>query len=95
MHVSDECGIWTSLDEPSPAEFEAAEEEDARARTGGAVVGIARAGVALTLVVALLFYFVVPFHTVAGEAYRWLRSTTAPHSIPLAPRPPSNQRLHA
>ena len=85
MNDDTHTGFHFNADEPSPADFEAAEEE--RAAIGAkAVLGrVVKVVVGLLLVVALLAYFIEPFNTIFGNAYRWWRPSVRLHAIPLAP----------
>ena len=92
--MTNQTPTWTILDEPSPDEFEAAEEELAKPSAGVIVWRIVRLAVALLLVAALLVYFVTPFTNIFGSVpYRWMHPNTGIHSIPIAPQQKSNPKL--
>ena len=94
--VTGEQAHWTILDEPSPDEFEAAEEELAKPSAGVIVWRIVRLAVALLLVAALLVYFVTPFTNIFGSVpFRWMHPNTGIHTIPLAPPQKANPKLPA
>ena len=84
------------MDEPSPDEFEAAEEEQAKPTARFFIFRILKLAVALLLVAALLVYFATPFTNIFGSVpYRWLHPNTGIHTIPLAPPQKSNPKLPA
>lgn len=71
-------------DEPSPEDFEAADQDGYGAKPVS--VRVLRAVVVMLVIVAMLLYFVGPFYNVFDSApFRWLRPSTGTHPIPLAP----------
>jgi hypothetical protein len=86
-------GLWTDADEPSPDDFEAAEEEP-QAGARMILVRILRLVGVLFLILALLLYFVAPFRVAVIGALRELRLQSPKlQQIPLAPEPKDNPRL--
>lgn len=83
----DDTELQSAPDEPSPEDFEAAEMEATGARPRSALVRLLRLAGVLFVVVALLFYLVVPAGVfVQRAASDWLRSNNPIQSIPLAPK---------
>jgi hypothetical protein len=85
--------LWTAADEPSPDDFEAAEEEPEPV-AGTIAVRILRLVGVLFLILALLLYFVAPFRVAVIGALRELRLPSPKlQQIPLAPEPKDNPKL--
>ena len=94
--VTGENGPWTVLEEPSWEDFDAAEEEEPKARARAVLVRILRIVGVLLVIVALLLYFIAPFNNIFGSApIRWFRPDTGTRPIPLAPAPKTSPKLPA
>ena len=94
MSSGDERDLWITADEPSPEEFEAAEEEPRPAGPRVMLRRILRLLGVLVLIFALLLYFVVPFRNVVIDAMRQMNLPVPRlQSIPLAPEPTSTPKL--
>ncbi len=85
--------LWTDADEPSPDDFEAAEEAPESGATTILVRTLRLVGV-LFLILALLLYFVAPFRIAVIGALHELRLPSPKlQQIPLSPQPKENPRL--
>ena len=85
--MSDEADHRPTLDAPSQAEFEAANEE-LQERGPSLFVRVIRAIAALIVIAALLFYFVEPFRSVLTVIpLPWRSPNSGTRPIPLAPAP--------
>jgi hypothetical protein len=94
--MSDENDLWMVGDEPSLEDFEAAEEEESRAGTRPVLVRILRVVGVVLVIVALLFYFVVPFRNVLRRVpIRWRLPGTGTQPIPIAPQHEDNPKRPA
>jgi hypothetical protein len=91
--MSDENNLWMAGDEPSPEDFEAAEEEELRAGTRPVLLRLLRVVGVLLVITALLFYFVVPFRGVLSRVkVRWRLPSTGTQPIPIAPQHKDNPK---
>ena len=92
--MTDERDNRTDPDEPSPEDFEAADEHVPALGPSAVLARILRTVGVLFLVVALLLYFVAPFRSAFIGVLHQLRLPTPKlQSIPLAPEPMSNPKL--
>jgi hypothetical protein len=83
--VTDEHDHWTIV-EPSPEDFEAAEEEPRPVGARAVVVRSLRVLGTLIVIFALLFYLVVPFNNVVTRVLRRIHVPNIKlRPIPLAP----------
>jgi hypothetical protein len=85
--VTGEGDLWTDANEPSPDDFEAADEARPPVGPRAVLFGALRAAGLLLVIVALLLYFVVPFRSVVSSVvYRLRLPSPKIHTLPLAPQ---------
>jgi len=88
--VTEHTELQTPVDEPSPEDFEAAEQEAAQPEVGprSVLVRVLRLAGVLFVVVALVFYLAVPVGVFLSRvSHDWLRPHNPIHSVPLVPEP--------
>jgi len=94
VRVTDECDVEADVDEPSPEDFAAAEDESPQVGTTAVLARILRTAGVLFVIVALLVYFVVPVRIFVTQVVHDLRRpNTEMRKIPLAPEPTSSPTI--
>jgi len=92
--VTDDELNSTVVEEPSPEDFDAAEEEESPAGPWAIVLRILRIVAVLIVIAALLVYFVAPYGRFLGlTRYRWIPHGIRIQPIPRAPAPAGSPTL--
>ena len=92
--MADECDVEADVDEPSPEDFAAAEDESPQVGMRVVLARILRTVGVLFVIVALLVYLVVPVRTFVAQVVHDLRRpNTEMRKIPLAPEPTSSPTI--
>ena len=91
--MTDDRAQWVTDYEPCVEDFDAADEVQPKVGAKTTVFRILRLVASLLVILALLFYFVVPFNNIFGSMpFHWRGPGTGLRAIPLAPQRKSSPK---